>query len=373
MQLKHIEAQHPQFINFSFPRKEESLKLEMATVTVPPATLTATATESSPSDVAPRPLHLDTEGKWVSPVPAEPTEPTEPNEPPKVVTPAAAPAFPSPALTVPKPAAVSPGYEASTSSTSSSFSSNPGQSIKSTRYEDMKSPSKSEKRGKGKKVKEVAFFAFVLLPLSCWYTRGGKRLGPVAKPGRRVADDEETRAIKALPELRRPATGRPGTGRPGTGRPGTGRPGTGVRTGFGPVPNGHIHPARRGSFAAANDRSNSFSYSSQSRGRSRSFTQGHGRDESFGQMSSASAYARSNSFTHRGGVGGRNDVFGRAPGNGGNSMRRDSWSGPAGIERREVLDYGVDRGADLDALGLGSRSRSGEPVPLRKRRTDGLA
>lgn len=26
-------------------------------------------------------------------------------------------------------------------------------------------------------MKEGAFFAFVLLPLSCWYTRGGKRLG----------------------------------------------------------------------------------------------------------------------------------------------------------------------------------------------------
>ncbi|KAJ5054769.1 uncharacterized protein L3040_001033 [Drepanopeziza brunnea f. sp. 'multigermtubi'] len=368
MQLRHIEAQHPQFINFSFPRKEESLKLEMAAVTVPPATLTTTATESSPSDVAPRPLHLDTEGKWVSPVPAASTGPTEPTEPPKVVTPAAAPAVPPPVLTVPKPAEVSPGYEASTSSTSSSPSSNPGHSIKSTRYEDLKSlksPDEDKKRGKGKKVKEVAFFAFVLLPLSCWYTRGGKRLGPVAKPGRRVADDEETRAIKALPELRRPATGRPGTG--------TGRPATGVRTGFGPVPNGHIHPARRDSFAAAQDRSNSFSHFSQSRARSRSFTQGHGRDESFGQMSSASAYARSNSFTQRGGVGGRNDVFGRAPGKGGNSLRRDSWSGPAGIERREVLDYGVDRGADLDALGLGSRSRSGEPVPLRKRKMDGLA
>ncbi|KAF8851991.1 hypothetical protein BDZ45DRAFT_678677 [Acephala macrosclerotiorum] len=29
---------------------------------------------------------------------------------------------------------------------------------------------------KARKVKEGAFFAFVLLPLSCWYTRGGKRL-----------------------------------------------------------------------------------------------------------------------------------------------------------------------------------------------------
>jgi len=28
-----------------------------------------------------------------------------------------------------------------------------------------------------RKLKEELFFAFVLLPLSCWYTRGGKRLG----------------------------------------------------------------------------------------------------------------------------------------------------------------------------------------------------
>lgn len=33
------------------------------------------------------------------------------------------------------------------------------------------------KIGKGSKFKEELFFAFVLLPLSCWYTRGGKRLG----------------------------------------------------------------------------------------------------------------------------------------------------------------------------------------------------
>ncbi|KAE9379773.1 hypothetical protein N431DRAFT_451589 [Stipitochalara longipes BDJ] len=33
------------------------------------------------------------------------------------------------------------------------------------------------KIGKGRKFKEELFFVFVLLPLSCWYTRGGKRLG----------------------------------------------------------------------------------------------------------------------------------------------------------------------------------------------------
>jgi hypothetical protein len=36
----------------------------------------------------------------------------------------------------------------------------------------------------GRKIKDKAYFAFVLLPLSCWYTRGGKRL-------RALEDDED--------------------------------------------------------------------------------------------------------------------------------------------------------------------------------------
>jgi hypothetical protein len=33
------------------------------------------------------------------------------------------------------------------------------------------------KISRGRKFKEEMFFAFVLLPLRCWYIRGGKRLG----------------------------------------------------------------------------------------------------------------------------------------------------------------------------------------------------
>ena len=51
---------------------------------------------------------------------------------------------------------------------------------------------KSAGISRGAKFKEGLFFAFVLLPLSCWYTRGGKRLGDM--------DDEEMETrIRSVP------------------------------------------------------------------------------------------------------------------------------------------------------------------------------
>ncbi|KUJ21466.1 uncharacterized protein LY89DRAFT_730243 [Mollisia scopiformis] len=67
-----------------------------------------------------------------------------------------------------------PRSEASTSTSHSSTSSSPS---KLERQKIAKLERNDPMRVTPvNKVKEGAFFAFVLLPLSCWYTRGGKRL-----------------------------------------------------------------------------------------------------------------------------------------------------------------------------------------------------
>jgi hypothetical protein len=61
------------------------------------------------------------------------------------------------------------------SSASTAQSSPPSSPSKSIRKKTAQ-PRDPGRRTPTRSVKEGAFFAFVLLPLSCWYTRGGKRL-----------------------------------------------------------------------------------------------------------------------------------------------------------------------------------------------------
>lgn len=48
-------------------------------------------------------------------------------------------------------------------------------------------------------MKEGAFFALVILPMSCWYTRGGRKLGPgqkrLANGHMQMLDDEDTHSV----------------------------------------------------------------------------------------------------------------------------------------------------------------------------------
>lgn len=67
--------------------------------------------------------------------------------------------------------------EPSTSTVQSSTEGSPLRKTKSVGQKIIdRSQHKTPKVTGARKVKEGVFFAFVLLPLSCWYTRGGKRL-----------------------------------------------------------------------------------------------------------------------------------------------------------------------------------------------------
>lgn len=215
----------------------------------------------------------------------------------------------------------------------------------------------TKRRSRGKSIKEGAFFAFVLLPLSCWYTRGGKRLGTASGPpppqsleygtagGKRNViewdgdeEDEEilvaecerrgraaTASSAALPELRRPVYGH------------------GRKDSFGQVAAGGMKGqviARRESFTAPVPP---------------------------GVTLRGGGHGRSNSFSSAG-MRGRGDGMGMV------------------VARREVADYGVDRGpdewdlererelareAEFERLRLSrAKSRTGSPVPLRRRRSE---
>jgi hypothetical protein len=75
------------------------------------------------------------------------------------------------------PRSIPPAYSSEVSHHSASTSQSSSASH-STRHrlaiQFQKEPPNKETAGR--KIKDKAYFAFVLLPLSCWYTRGGKRL-----------------------------------------------------------------------------------------------------------------------------------------------------------------------------------------------------
>ncbi|CAL3965035.1 unnamed protein product [Diplocarpon coronariae] len=322
--LPEQEEVHHQIINFSFPRKDPEPQPDMATMTVPPPALSTTS--SATTEAPPRPLHVDTKGNWT----ATQTAPLEPSTPTPLPAAALAPSTVTthrPILRL-KPFEATSPYEASVSS-ASSFSLKRRESIRSSRNEKTRDPAK---RTKVDGFKETVFFALVLLPLSCWYTRGGKRLSAL---------EEEDRAVRALPELQRPLPGE--------------------KAAFGnasAIECANVHPVRRESFSAA-ARSHSFAQAQRStaHGRRNSFSHastGHGRSNSMSQVPRG-GHGRSNSFTQN--PVGRTESFGRG--------RRDSWSGNRDLDRIEVADYDVDRGADFDALRLdASESPSEEPVAV---------
>jgi hypothetical protein len=83
------------------------------------------------------------------------------------------------------PRSIPPAYssEASHYSASTSQSSSASHSTRhKLAIQSQKEPPKKDTAGR--KIKDKAYFAFVLLPLSCWYTRGDKRL-------RALEDDED--------------------------------------------------------------------------------------------------------------------------------------------------------------------------------------
>ncbi|KAG4437514.1 hypothetical protein IFR05_007024, partial [Cadophora sp. M221] len=220
--------------------------------TAPPSPTSSTSTAA----LAPRPVHLTASGLWKPtptltqnyshplPTPA-PTTPSTSTPIPLTANPRSTPTSasvsssakllpaPAPALTAPttprsilKPGDIHPSnrlptYSPTTTSSTSSSSLN---------YTSKPQP-KPTRRSRGKSIKEGAFFAFVLLPLSCWYTRGGKRLGSMRGKGEKggisnkggkghgdmvewdadafvFEEKEEERRARALPELRRPLHGR---------------------------------------------------------------------------------------------------------------------------------------------------------------------
>ncbi|KAH9224022.1 hypothetical protein DL95DRAFT_452997 [Leptodontidium sp. 2 PMI_412] len=346
--------------------------------TAPPSPTSSTSTTA----LAPRPVHLAASGLW-KPIPTltqnyshpiptpAPTILSKPTSTPLTAIPRSTPTSasvstsakllpaPAPALTAPKtprsilkpgdihPAnrlpAYSPTASSSTTSSSLNYTSKPQPKPKTTR------------RSRGKSLKEGAFFAFVLLPLSCWYTRGGKRLGSMGGSGEKgsisnkggkgtgemvewdadafaLEGEEEERRVRALPELRRPLHGR----RDSLGQVGVG---AGVK--------GQV-AGRRQSFSASVPAGVSLGYGNGN-------GNGHGRSNSFSSVRS------------RGGAAGM------------------------GL-RREVADYGVDKGAaavdgewglememqrekereaEFERLRLSrAKSRTGSPVPLRRRRSE---
>ncbi|XMA08123.1 hypothetical protein WAI453_000914 [Rhynchosporium graminicola] len=204
-------------------------------------------------------------------------------------------------------------------------------------------PKSSGKRSRGKSIKEGAFYAFVLLPLSCWYTRGGKNLGTAAPTsaegklagrksemldlgddsGEENDDDEDERRVRvsSTQEVRRSMHSRKNS---------VGQAGT-----DGVTSNANV-AGRRQSFNA-----------SVPAGVVVGSSMGHG---------------KSNSFS---------------------SMRGGGAGSGFGAQRKEFADYGVDKGAaavncgDMDLGGEmdGSRlsrkqTRTGSPAPLRRRLTD---
>ncbi|KAK0101381.1 hypothetical protein ONS95_006556 [Cadophora gregata] len=262
-----------------------------------------------------------------------------------------------------------------TSSTSSS-SLNYTSKYKFKSKAQLQSPpnaSNNKRRSRGKSIKEGAFFAFVLLPLSCWYTRGGKRLGGGASgppPPQEVEygygnggkrgviewdadeeyDDEEvlaaeyerrgrpatnTFAPSALPELRKPGSR------------------LGRKYSFGQIGGGG------GAAAAAGG------MKSQVITRRESFSTPVPQGVSVGR---GNGNGRSNSFTSAGMRG-----------------RWDGMGAGIGVPRREFADYGVDKGPaaaegnewdlekerESERLRLSrAKSRTGSPVPLRRRRSE---
>ncbi|PVH84728.1 hypothetical protein DL98DRAFT_69674 [Cadophora sp. DSE1049] len=369
--------------------------------TAPPSPASSTSTTA----LAPRPVQLSPSGLW-KPTPILKTSTQNFSHPMALPTPPASaaltpststalatiprstptptstrlPSLPAPTSiqsqiapttprSIPKPGDIHPAnrppdYSPTTSSSNSSSSLN--YTSKSKAQLKSQNTSGAKRRSRGKSIKEGAFFAFVLLPLSCWYTRGGKRLGGGPAPpqpkgleyangGKRgviewdadYEDDEEvlvakyerrgraTTAAAALPELRRPVYGH------------------GRKDSLGQVAGGVAAPsgmkgqviARRGSFSTPVPPGVSI---------------GRG-----------NVHGRSNSFSSVG-MRGRGDVMGMV------------------VARREVTDYGVDRGPsaavdewelererelaremEFEKLRLSrAKSRTGSPVPLRRRRSE---
>ncbi|KAH7360266.1 hypothetical protein BKA65DRAFT_546989 [Rhexocercosporidium sp. MPI-PUGE-AT-0058] len=335
--------------------------------TAPPSPTSSTSTVA----LAPRPVHLAASGLWKPtptltqkrshpiPKPAPTTlSPSTPTSTPLTTIPrstatptsisapisttAKIPQAPAPALTTsttPRsilksgdihPANRPPAYSPTTTSSKSSSSLN---------Y-TSKPQTKTTRRSRGQSLKEGAFFAFVLLPLSCWYTRGGKRLrsgSDVKMVGGRKGQSEilewscegdeiggeEERSARRLPELRRPSQGR--------------------RDSLGQVSAPGVGGGLKGQVVG---RRQSFSVSVPA-----GVNVGHGRSNSFSSVSPRGA-----------GMG----------------------------KRREVSDYGVDRGAaaidgewdleleremerevEFERLRLSrAKIRTGSPVPLRRRRSE---
>jgi hypothetical protein len=99
------------------------------------------------------------------------------------------------------PRSIPPTYssELSHHSASTSQSSTPSHSTRHT-LAIQSQEELPKKNTAGRKIKDKAYFAFVLLPLSCWYTRGGKRL--------RVLEDDENEGKIATRPIVPQRTGR---------------------------------------------------------------------------------------------------------------------------------------------------------------------
>ncbi|KAL2074239.1 hypothetical protein VTL71DRAFT_8017 [Oculimacula yallundae] len=334
--------------------------------TAPPSPTSSTSTTA----LAPRPLVLAAPGIWKpmppltekdsyfepapasAPVPSKalatiprpsPTPISTSTSPPTKLLPAPIPAIPSPTAATTTPRSILKSGDIHPANRPAGYSPTAPTSSSSSSLNSTSKAKAKQRRSRGKSIKEGAFYAFVLLPLSCWYTRGGKRLGYTDAPvpgssgkgavggrkgemvewggvGADEEEDEDERRVRisSTQEMRRSLHGRKDSW---------------SQAGSGGVKSNVV--GRRQSFSASVPP---------------------------GMVVGAGGHGRSNSF----------------------STARGSGSGPVfGAPRREILDYGVDRGpaavdggdadrdVEFDRMRLSrQKSRTGSPVPLRRRRSE---